>query len=128
MTNTQKPTAIVIDDMQAMRSMVKLLLGATDCEVVGEAENGQLGLDLYIDTKPDLVLLDIDMPIKDGISTLKSILEHDAKANVIMMSTLSNMDIVESCIFAGAKDYITKDKELPVIKARLDDVIAEILK
>jgi two-component system, chemotaxis family, chemotaxis protein CheY len=127
MSEKGEPTAIVIDDMSSIRNLNKMLLGSVGCNVVGEAENGELGLQLYLDLRPDLVLLDIEMPVKDGISTLKAILAEDAKANVVMVSTLSNMDVVEDCLFAGAKDYIRKDIAPPTIKARMEEVLSSIL-
>jgi len=127
--NTEiKPTAIIIDDMESMRKMAKVMLGAVGCEIIGEAENGQIGVKLYQEKKPDLVLLDIEMPVKDGISTLKSLLIKDPAANVVMMTTVSNMAVVESCIYAGAKDYIHKDKDPATIKARLEEVVGDIFK
>ncbi|MBT3557835.1 MAG: response regulator [Rhodospirillales bacterium] len=126
MNDRPKTTAIIIDDMTSIRAMAKAILGAIGVEVVGEAENGALGLTLFQETRPDLVLLDIDMPVKDGVSTLKSILARDATANVVMMTTVSNQAVVESCILGGAKDYITKDKDPMTVKARLEQVIAEL--
>jgi len=126
MAHENKPTAIIIDDMASMRSMARVMLGAVGCEIVGEAENGEIGLKLYLEKKPDLVLLDIEMPVKDGISTLKSLLIKNPKVNVVMMTTVSNMAVVESCIFAGAKDYIHKDKDPVTIKARLEEVVNSI--
>lgn len=123
MDTKTKPTAIIIDDMVSMRNMAKVMLSAVGCEIIGEAENGQIGLSLYLEKKPDLVLLDIEMPVKDGISTLKSIMIKNPDANVVMMTTVSNMAVVESCIYAGAKDYIHKDKAPATIKARLEEVV-----
>ena len=128
MTSPNKPRVIVIDDLQSMRGMSKMLLGAIGCEVVGEAENGELGLQLYLDVRPDLVLLDIEMPVKDGISTLKAILAENEEANVVMMSTISNRDLVDDCLTLGAKDYVTKDSTPPQIKSRMEAVVAGILK
>ena len=128
MTTPNKPRAIVIDDMRSMRGMSSMLLGTIGCEVVGEAENGELGLQLYLDVRPDLVLLDIEMPVKDGVSTLKAILAEDAKANVVMMTTLSNRDIVDDCLMNGAKDYINKDNGPAEIRSRMEEVVTGILK
>ena len=126
MNDQSKPTAIIIDDMASIRAMSKAILGAIGVEVLGEAKDGALGLALYQKVKPDLVLLDIDMPVKDGVSTLKSILARDPDANVVMMTTVSNQAVVESCILGGAKDYISKDKDPMTVKARLEQVIAEL--
>ncbi len=122
-----KPTAIIIDDMASMRGIARIMLNAVGCDVVGEAENGALGLTLYQDQKPDLVLLDIEMPVKDGVSTLKSILARDKNAYIVMMTTVSNQAVVEACIVAGAKDYIVKDEDPVTVKYRLNDVVTAMI-
>jgi len=119
MPNDNKPRVLIVDDMQAMRAMAKTLATSLGAEVIGEAENGQVGLDLYLSEKPDLVLLDIEMPVKDGISTLKAILAEDSSANVVMLTSVDNMAVVEDCIFSGARDYIRKDVAPDVMKERL---------
>ena len=59
------------------------------------------------------------MPVKDGISTLKAILAEDSKANVVMLTSVDNMMVVEDCLFAGARDYIRKDTSPDEMKTRL---------
>jgi len=119
MPNDNKPRVLIVDDMQAMRAMAKSLATSLGAEVIGEAENGQVGLELFLSEKPDLVLLDIEMPVKDGISTLKAILAEDSSANVVMLTSVDNMAVVEDCIFSGARDYIRKDVVPDVMKVRL---------
>lgn len=119
MSEAKQVKVLIVDDMQAMRAMSKSLVTALGAEVVGEAENGQLGFELYCAEKPDLVLLDIEMPVKDGISTLKAILAEDPKANVVMLTSVDNMMVVEDCLFAGARDYIRKDTSPDEMKTRL---------
>ena len=72
MSEAKQVKVLIVDDMQAMRAMSKSLVTALGAEVVGEAENGQLGFELYCAEKPDLVLLDIEMPVKDGISIVST--------------------------------------------------------
>ena len=123
-----KPTAIIIDDVKSIRGMAKVMLDVVGCEVVGEAENGQIGLSLYLEKKPDLVLLDIEMPVKDGLSTLRAIMKNNADANVVMMTTVSNVTIAESCTHAGAKDFIQKDMGPNVIKDKLESIVNQLFK
>lgn len=119
MSEANPVRVLIVDDMQAMRAMSKALVSALGAQVVGEAENGQLGFELFLSEKPDLVLLDIEMPVKDGISTLKAILAEDPKANIVMLTSVDNMMVVEDCLFAGARDYIRKDTSPDEMKARL---------
>jgi len=123
MANTEKPSAIIIDDMDSMRNMAKVMLAATGCHCIGESENGQLGIKLYQDLHPDLVLLDIEMPVRDGISTLKAILKINPDTIVVMMTTVSNVAVAETCMYSGAKDYIQKDTDPGEIKRRLEEIV-----
>ncbi len=126
MSDQNPPRVLVVDDMQAMRAVAKALATSLGAEIVGEAENGEIGFELYCEHKPDLVLLDIEMPVKDGISTLKAILAEDPGANVVMLTSVDNMMVVEDCLFAGARDYIRKDVDHDEIKSRLASEFAKI--
>tara|TARA_R110000772_G_scaffold159357_2_gene270525 strand:- start:281 stop:664 length:384 start_codon:yes stop_codon:yes gene_type:complete len=126
-TTTSAPkTAIVIDDMKSMRGLAKVMLKSAGVEVVGEAENGEEGFKLYKSVNPDLVLLDIEMPVMDGMRTLSKILGHDPNAKVVMLTTVSNWNVTEACIHAGAMDYIHKDKDPAIIKQRVEEVLASL--
>lgn len=99
---------LVVDDAMFMRATVKRILENGGYEVVGEAENGQLGLQRYAELKPDAVLMDITMPVMDGISAAKAILQSDPKAVVLMCTALGQQNLVIEAIKAGVKDYIVK--------------------
>ena len=75
---------------------------------MGEAENGKIAVELYAELKPDAVLLDITMPIMDGLAAAKSILASDPSAIVLMCTALGQQNLVIEAIQAGVKDYITK--------------------
>ncbi|MGB0671261.1 MAG: response regulator [Rhodospirillales bacterium] len=119
-------TAIVIDDMKAMRNLNKVLLKTIGVEVLGEAENGAEAVELYKSTSPDVVLLDVEMPVMDGFQALNAIRKHDKAANIVMVTTLSNWSVTEACMMAGAIGYIQKDEAPDVIKERLVEVISSL--
>ena len=75
---------LIVDDAAFMRMMIKDILTKNDYEVVGEAENGLKAIEKYKDLRPDLVLMDITMPELDGIQAVRLIMEHDAKAKVVL--------------------------------------------
>ncbi len=77
---------LVVDDAAFMRMMIKDILTKNGYEVTGEAENGAVAVSKYSELKPDLVLMDITMPEKDGIQALKDIKANDGGAKVIMCS------------------------------------------
>ncbi len=99
---------LVVDDAAFMRMMIKDILTKNGYEVAGEAENGAVAVNKYAELKPDLVLMDITMPEKDGIQALKDIKAGDAGAKVIMCSAMGQQAMVIEAIQSGAKDFIVK--------------------
>ena len=79
---------LICDDAAFMRMMIKDILTKNGYNVVGEAENGQKGIEKYNELHPDLVLMDITMPEMDGISALRGIKKADPNATVIMFRVL----------------------------------------
>lgn len=99
---------LIVDDAAFMRMMIKDILTKNGYNVVGEAENGQKGVEKYAELKPDLVLMDITMPELNGIEALKKIKAADASALVIMCSAMGQQAMVIESIQAGARDFIVK--------------------
>ena len=99
---------LIVDDAAFMRMMIKDILSKNGYEVVGEAENGAVAVNKYAGVKPDLVLMDITMPEKDGIQALKEIRANDGNAKVIMCSAMGQQAMVIEAIQSGAKDFIVK--------------------
>lgn len=111
---------LICDDAAFMRMMIKDILSKNGYNIVGEAENGVVAVDKYVETNPDLVLMDITMPEMDGINALKKIKEKDPNAAVIMCSAMGQQAMVIESIQAGAKDFIVKpfqaDRVLEAVK------------
>ena len=99
---------LVVDDAMFMRATVKRILEQNGYEVAGEAENGEMAIQSYFELKPDAILMDITMPIMDGITAAKAILSSDPKAVVLMCTALGQQNMVIDAIKAGVKDYIVK--------------------
>lgn len=99
---------LICDDAAFMRMMIKDILTKNGYEIAGEAENGVKAVEKYNETKPDLVLMDITMPEKDGIQALKDIKASDPSAAVIMCSAMGQQAMVIEAIQSGAKDFIVK--------------------
>lgn len=120
---------LVVDDASIIRSMVKLLLIDGGHEVVGEAASGQEALSAYKEFMPDLVTMDINMPIgtttqdKGGILTLKKLLSEFPNAMVIMISSHADKAILLESIKAGAKYYLLK----PVTQEKLLEAVDKVL-
>ncbi len=104
----------IADDQQLVRMGLRVLVDAEDdLELAGEAENGRQALDLVRRTRPDVILMDIRMPIMDGIETLKAIAadEELSATRVVMLTTFENDDYVFEALHGGASGFLIKDSE-----------------
>ena len=111
-------TVLIVDDAAFMRISIKNMLTKNGYEVIGEAENGQVGVDLYKDLKPDIVTMDITMPEMSGLEALKEITKMDPSAKVVMVSAMGQEAMVREAIVSGAKGFIVKPfKEDGIIAA-----------
>ena len=99
---------LVVDDAAFMRMSIKVMLEKNGYVVVGEAENGLVGIEKYKELKPDIVTMDITMPELDGIQAVKKIKAEDSSANIIMCSAMGQQAMVIESIQSGAKDFIVK--------------------
>lgn len=98
---------LIVDDAQFMRLRVAKLLTQHGHEII-EAGDGEAAVKTYRLAKPDLVLLDITMPGKDGLTALVEIRQMDPQAKVIILSALSQQALMLQAIQAGAKDFLVK--------------------
>lgn len=99
---------LIGDDSILARKQLKDILTSLGCTNFLDAANGQEAIDLYKAEKPDLVFLDIVMPVKDGIAAVTEICESDVKADVIIVSSVGTQTQLKQAIEAGAKDFIQK--------------------
>lgn len=101
-------TILVTDDAAFMRMALKSMLEKNGFKVVGEAENGEIAVEKYMLLKPDIVTLDITMPIMDGIEALTKIKAFDKNAKVMMISALGQETVVRKAVIAGALGFVIK--------------------
>ncbi len=99
---------MVTDDSDAIRMVLKDILEIGHHELVAEATNGMEAVEKFNKTKPDLLLLDLAMPKKDGMSALKEILARNPSAKIIMITASDNLSTMTECINAGALAYLLK--------------------
>lgn len=98
---------LVTDDAMFMRAMLKNILIPQKYTVI-EATNGQEAVDRYKSEKPDLVFMDITMPVMDGLTAIKAIKQEDPEACLVMCTAMGQQSMVIEAIQAGAKDFIVK--------------------
>jgi len=99
---------LIVDDSAAMRMMITAALQESEFDVVGAAKDGEQALQLFKETSPDLVLLDIVMPGMSGVETLVHIKGIDKNAVVVMASSMGTEDAVQGALKAGAKNFLQK--------------------
>jgi DNA-binding NarL/FixJ family response regulator len=102
---------LIVDDQLPFREASRMVVEMTDgFEVVGEAENGEHAIALVKELKPDLVLMDVQMPGIDGIETTRRITSVPKPPVVIVMSTHESGDYVDVALAAGAVGFLPKSQ------------------
>jgi two-component system chemotaxis response regulator CheY len=114
---------LIADDSEFMRSLLREILEG-EYSIVDEAENGVEAIELYNDHDPDLVMMDIVMPIRDGIEATNEITDTDPDAKVIMCTSVGQEEKMKSAIQAGAEGYITKPFQKPSVLDEIENVVA----
>ena len=104
----KKIRVLLVDDSIFTHTMVQEVVKGQNIELVAEAMDGDTGLEMYKQTKPDVVLLDIVMPGRHGDTILEDILKFDPLAKVIMVSSLATENKILQCLRKGAKNFIPK--------------------
>jgi two-component system chemotaxis response regulator CheY len=112
---------LIVDDQLFMRNTLRDVFVSGGFTVVGEADDGLKAVALYSELKPDLVTMDIVMPLKSGIEATREIVRFDPAAVVVMCSALGQESLVMEAISAGATDFIIKP-------FRADEVLAVMRK
>lgn len=101
---------LVVDDHPLMRSALKNAIETEpDMEVVGEAFNGQQAVKLYQQFLPDMVLMDLFMPVMDGIEATRQIVQENPDSKILAITSLTEDEKVLAAVRAGAVGYILKD-------------------
>jgi two-component system, chemotaxis family, chemotaxis protein CheY len=114
---------MVADDSDAIRQVLQDILVIGKHELIGEAIDGDETLEKFNEIQPDLLLLDLAMPKKDGLAVVKEIREYNPNAKIILITASNNQAIIKQCLDAGALASISKpfdfDKVLKVISDTL---------
>ncbi|MEL7035945.1 MAG: response regulator transcription factor [Cyanobacteria bacterium J06592_8] len=101
---------LLVDDQSIIREGLSSLLQAKpDLEVIGEAENGQVAVDLALKLQPDIILMDVRMPIMDGVAATRSLSQQLPQTKVLVLTTFDDDEYITKAIQNGAKGYLLKD-------------------
>jgi NarL family two-component system response regulator LiaR len=106
----QKIRVVVVDDHDMVRrGLSSFLKSFDDLEMVGEARNGREALDVCAEAKPDVVLMDLIMPIMDGVSAIRLLRQQMPQVHIVALTSATEADLVTSALQAGALSYLQKD-------------------
>jgi len=125
-----KPRILVVDDAVVVRRIVTSVLGdEPDLEVVGTAPNGRIALQKIEQLNPDLVTLDIEMPVMDGLETLKALRKSYPRLPVIMFSTLTERGaaVTMEALMHGANEYVTKPANVGSVTEAMERIREELV-
>lgn len=114
---------LIVDDSRTSRKILRGILESAGHEIVKEAFNGEEGYLAYQEIKPELVTMDITMPVMDGLEALK-LIKRDEESRVIMITAAGQMEKMMEAVKYGADEFITKPfADADVLKA-VEDVLA----
>lgn len=114
---------VIVDDAVFMRTVLKKMLEEEGMEVVGEAGNGQEAILKAKELKPDVITLDITMPVMDGVEALPKILEACPEVKVVMCSAMGQQAMVVDAIKTGAKDFVVKPFQKPRVIEAIENAL-----
>src|ERR671910_615148 len=122
---TGKTSVLLVDDHALLRTGVANIINQEpDLQVVAEAGNGVEALDAYERHRPDVTLLDLRMPVMEGVEVVRRIRSQDPAARVIVLTTYDTDDEISQALKAGAKAYVLKDIAADELVSCIRDVLA----
>lgn len=119
---SRRPRVVVAEDNSVLRYSLKLILESL-YEVVGEAENGRVAVDLVEALRPDAILLDISMPVMNGFEAARLIRESQPKVRIIVVSSYSEAALIEEAFRSGAHGYVVKRSAVSQLLQALEDTL-----
>src|SRR5207245_8690148 len=122
---TGKARVVVVDDHAILRTGVANIINQEpDLRVVAEAGNGVEAIEAFERHQPDVTLLDLRMPVMEGVEVVRRIRERDPRARVIVLTTYDTDDEISRALKAGAKAYVLKDISADDLVSCIRDVLA----
>lgn len=101
---------VLVDDQAMLRTGIRLILETEDdLRVVGEAADGADGVEVVRRQRPDVVLMDIQMPVLDGIEATRRLAQHDVDTKVVVLTTFEHDDLIVEALRAGASGFVLKN-------------------
>lgn len=115
---------LIVDDHLVVREGLKLLIETSDKYViVGEAENGRIAIDLVEKLKPDVILMDLYMPVMSGLEAIMELRRTNSEIPIVILTTYNEDQLMMKGIEAGAKGYLLKDTGVENLFESIDSAI-----
>ena len=115
---------LVIDDSPFVFKAVSKALENTEWEVVGNALDGKLGIDKYVELRPDVITLDVTMPVMDGLETARKLVEINPNVKIVMLSAMGDETLLNQAREIGVRYFLTKPFRPETLQAKLAEVFS----
>ena len=116
---------MVADDSDAIRQVLRDILTIGEHQIVAEAIDGDEAVEKFNETNPDLLLLDLAMPKKDGLTVVKEITANHPDAKIILITASDNQTVIKECIQAGAFTSISKPIDFDNVLKVISDAVTK---
>ncbi|MFQ5781917.1 MAG: response regulator [Nitrosopumilus sp.] len=113
---------LIADDSDAIRLVLKDILSIGEHEILAEATDGTEAVEFYQKHSPDILLLDLAMPKKDGLTVVKEVVEYDPNAKIILITASDDQKVINECLTQGATSYISKPFDFNSVLKSISDI------
>jgi two-component system, chemotaxis family, chemotaxis protein CheY len=124
MSTKDKIKVMIVDDSVIIRQMIKKYLSELNIEIVGTAGDGKSAIQLFKETQPDVVTLDITMPKVDGFTVLEEMVKENSKSKIMVITALTDKATGMRAIKTGAKGYLSKPFTPEKLRSSFDRLIS----
>ena len=116
---------MIADDSDAIRLVLKDILSIGDHIVVGEARDGAEAVEIFPKVNPDLLLLDLAMPKKDGLTVVKEIIAQNPDAKILLITASDDQNVIQQCLAFGAISSISKPFDFNNVLQAISNILAK---
>jgi len=124
MSTQDKIKVMIVDDSVIIRQMIKKYLSELNIEIVGTAGDGKSAIELFKETQPDVVTLDITMPKVDGFTVLEEMVKENSNSKIMVITALTDKATGMRAIKTGAKGYLSKPFTPEKLRSSFDRLIS----
>ena len=114
---------LIADDSDSIRLVLKDILSIGEHEILAEAVDGAEAVDFYKQHSPEILLLDLAMPKKDGLQVVNEVIEHDPKAKIILITASDDQKVINECLKSGATSYISKPFDFNSVLKTIKEIL-----